>query len=164
MPSFNFPRPSVADGSDHIRPATIRGLAPDQLLVLVNGKRRHASALVNVNGSIGRGSVSVDLNALPPTSIGRIEVLRDGSAAQYGSDAIAGVINIILRRDVGYEFSLTMSTTYRGDGDTMEGSFDGGTKLGDTGFLHASVYFRRREKPIALRWTNASNTGSPATG
>ena len=146
VPSFNFPRPTVADGSDHIRPATIRGLAPDQLLVLVNGKRRHASALVNVNGSIGRGSVSVDLNALPPTSIGRIEVLRDGSAAQYGSDAIAGVINILLRRDIGYEFTSTLSTTYRGDGDTMEGAFDGGTKLGDTGFLHASAFVRRREK------------------
>jgi len=90
VPSFNFPRPSLTDGTDHIRPATLRGLAPDQVLVLVNGKRRHSSALVNVNGSIGRGSVSVDFNAFPSSAVQRIEVLRDGASAQYGSDAIAG--------------------------------------------------------------------------
>src|SRR5687767_1838507 len=100
VPSFNFPRPSLTDGTDHIRPATLRGLAPDQTLVLVNGKRRHTSALVNVNGSIGRGSVSVDFNAFPSSAIGRVEVLRDGASAQYGSDAIAGVINVILRKEI----------------------------------------------------------------
>ncbi len=97
VPSFNFPRPSITDGTDSIQPATLRGLSPDQTLVLVNGKRRHASALVNVNGSIGRGSQAVDLNTIPPSAIGRIEVLRDGAAAQYGSDAIAGVINVQLK-------------------------------------------------------------------
>jgi iron complex outermembrane receptor protein len=145
-PSFNFPRPSVTDGSDHIRPATLRGLAPDQVLVLVNGKRRHSSALVNVNGSIGRGSVSVDLNAIPTTSIGSIEVLRDGAAAQYGSDAISGVINVSLRKDIGYELTSTVGKTYAGDGGVIEGAFDGGSKLGDTGFLHASTYFRHRDQ------------------
>ncbi len=145
-PSFNFPRPSVTDGSDHIRPATLRGLAPDQVLVLVNGKRRHSSALVNVNGSVGRGSVSVDLNALPTTSIGSIEVLRDGAAAQYGSDAIAGVINVSLRKDLGYEFTSTVGQTYAGDGDVIEGAFDAGVKLGGAGFLHASTYFRHRDQ------------------
>lgn len=144
-PSFNFPRPSVTDGSDHIRPATLRGLAPDQVLVLVNGKRRHSSALVNINGSIGRGSVSVDLNALPATSIGSIEVLRDGAAAQYGSDAIAGVINVSLRKDLGYELTGTAGKSYAGDGGVIEGAFDGGSKLGDAGFLHASTYFRHRQ-------------------
>src|SRR6478752_3034259 len=97
VPSFNFPRPSITDGTDTVRPATLRGLGPDQVLVLINGKRRHQSALVHLNGSVGRGSTGVDLNAIPVSAIDRIEVLRDGAAAQYGSDAIAGVINLVLK-------------------------------------------------------------------
>lgn len=97
LPSFNFPRPGLADGTDTIRPATLRGLAPDQTLVLVNGKRRHSASLVNVNGTIGRGSAAVDLNTIPSGIIEAIEVLRDGASAQYGSDAIAGVVNLRLR-------------------------------------------------------------------
>jgi len=97
VPSFNFPQPSIADGSDAIRPATLRGLSPDQTLVLVNGKRRHVSALLNINGTVGRGSAAVDLNLIPGIAISSVEVLRDGAAAQYGSDAIAGVINIRLK-------------------------------------------------------------------
>ena len=96
-PSFNFPRPSITDGTDTVRPATLRGLGPDQVLVLVNGKRRHQSALIHLNNSVGRGSTGVDLNAIPLSAIDHIEILRDGAAAQYGSDAIAGVINIVLR-------------------------------------------------------------------
>ena len=96
-PSFNFPRPTIADGTDSIRPATLRGLGPDHVLVLVNGKRRHPTALVHVNNTVGRGSTGVDLNAIPVSAIERIEILRDGAAAQYGSDAIAGVINIVLK-------------------------------------------------------------------
>ncbi|MFZ9690106.1 MAG: TonB-dependent receptor [Phycisphaerales bacterium] len=105
-PSFNFPRPSVTDGTDHSRPATLRGLAPDQVLVLVNGKRRHTSALINLNGSIGRGAGMVDLNAIPASAIERVEILRDGAAAQYGSDAIAGVINIVLKGSTANQFSI----------------------------------------------------------
>jgi iron complex outermembrane receptor protein len=101
VPSFNFPQPSLTDGTDSLRPATLRGLAPDQVLVLINGKRRHSSSLINLNGSVGRGSVSVDLNTIPTLAIERIEVLRDGASSLYGSDAIAGVINIQLRRAVG---------------------------------------------------------------
>jgi iron complex outermembrane receptor protein len=97
LPSYNFPRPGLADGTDTIRPATLRGLAPDQTLVLLNSKRRHASALVNVNGTIGRGAAAVDLNTIPIAAVNSIEVLRDGASAQYGSDAIAGVINVRLR-------------------------------------------------------------------
>ena len=97
VPSFNFPQPSIADGSDALRPATLRGLSPDQTLVLINGKRRHVSALLNINGTVGRGSAAVDLNLVPGLAISRVEVLRDGAAAQYGSDAIAGVINIQLK-------------------------------------------------------------------
>ena len=101
VPSFNFPQPSITDGTDVLRPATLRGLSPDQTLVLVNGKRRHPSALLNLNGSVGRGSAAVDLNSIPPLAIDRIEVLRDGASSQYGSDAIAGVINVQLRRRPG---------------------------------------------------------------
>ena len=99
LPSFNFPRPALNDGTDTIRPATLRGLSPDQTLVLVNSKRRHAASLVNVNGSIGRGSSSVDMNTIPTSAISAVEVLRDGASAQYGSDAIAGVINVRLREE-----------------------------------------------------------------
>jgi len=99
LPSLNFPRPGLADGTDTIRPATLRGLAPDQTLVLVNGKRRHTSSLVNLNGTIGRGSAAVDMNTIPTGIVKTIEVLRDGASAQYGSDAIAGVVNIRLRND-----------------------------------------------------------------
>ena len=97
VPSFNFPQPSITDGTDVIRPATLRGLGPDQTLVLINGKRRHSSALLNINGSVGRGTSAVDVNLIPTIALSRVEVLRDGAAAQYGSDAIAGVINFQLR-------------------------------------------------------------------
>ena len=97
VPSFNFPQPAISDGSDALRPATLRGLSPDQTLVLVNGKRRHLSALLNINGTVGRGSAAVDLNSIPGLAIKSIEVLRDGASSQYGSDAIAGVINVRLK-------------------------------------------------------------------
>jgi iron complex outermembrane receptor protein len=99
-PSFNSNRQSGADGADHIDPASIRGLGPDQTLVLVNGKRRHQSSHINIFGSRGRGNTGTDLNAIPIAAIDRIEILRDGASAQYGSDAIAGVINIVLKSDV----------------------------------------------------------------
>lgn len=108
LPSFNFPRPAITDGTDSVRPATLRGLAPDQTLVLVNGKRRHTAALVNINGSIGRGSSAVDMNTIPSGAIESVEVLRDGASAQYGSDAIAGVINLRLKnRNEGGNVSVS---------------------------------------------------------
>lgn len=156
-PSLNFPRPSITDGTDHVRPAALRGLAPDQTLVLVNSKRRHPSALVNVNGSIGRGSSAVDLNAIPLAAIERVEVLRDGASAQYGSDAIAGVINLQLRRaSSGGGASVTLGQ-YDTDVDTARGSrsaSDGGTvtasvwaglPLGADGFLTLTGEYRDRD-------------------
>ncbi|MBM34783.1 MULTISPECIES: TonB-dependent receptor plug domain-containing protein [unclassified Arsukibacterium] len=118
LPSFNFPRPGLADGTDTIRPATLRGLGPDQSLVLVNSKRRHAASLVNVNGTVGRGSSAVDLNTIPTAAIRSVEVLRDGASAQYGSDAIAGVINVRLR-DASEGGSVTFSYGYRDSAYTV---------------------------------------------
>ncbi|RMA64491.1 TonB-dependent receptor [Ulvibacter antarcticus] len=108
-PSFNASKQSGSDGADHIDPASLRGLGPDQTLVLINGKRRHQSSLINIFGTRGRGNTGTDLNTIPASSIKRIEVLRDGAAAQYGSDAIAGVINIVLRDNVD---ELTGSVSY----------------------------------------------------
>ncbi|UOQ83211.1 TonB-dependent receptor plug domain-containing protein [Hymenobacter sp. 5414T-23] len=108
-PSFNSNRQTGSDGADHVDPATLRGLGPDQTLVLVNGKRQHQSALVNLFGTRGRGNTGTDLNVIPAASIERIEILRDGAAAQYGSDAIAGVINIVLKSSVK---ELTANVNY----------------------------------------------------
>ncbi|MGH7527955.1 MAG: TonB-dependent receptor [Gemmatimonadales bacterium] len=143
-PSFNFPRPTVTDGTDHTRPATLRGLSPDQVLVLVNGKRRHASALINVNGSIGRGSGMVDLNAIPASAIDRIEILRDGAAAQYGSDAIAGVINIILKEGAPNELATTFGQTVESDGGVVQVSGNYAVPLGAEGTLQVAGEYRNR--------------------
>jgi iron complex outermembrane recepter protein len=115
VPSFNSPESSVTDGSDHVRPATLRGLGPDQTLILINGKRRHTSSILHINATVGRGATGVDLNAIPANMIERIEVLRDGAAAQYGSDAIAGVINIVLKESSGFDasFSYGQYATYQ---------------------------------------------------
>ena len=109
IPSFNFPQPSINDGTDVIRPATLRGLNPDQTLILINGKRRHTSALLNINGSVGRGAAAVDINTVPALALERVEVLRDGASSQYGSDAIAGVINFQLKRGTN---TGTVSVSY----------------------------------------------------
>lgn len=157
VPSLVFARPSVVDGTDSIRPATLRGLSPDQTLVLLNGTRRHASALVNVNGSIGRGSAAVDLNAIPTGALDRVEVLRDGASAQYGSDAIAGVINLRLKEareggggSVTYGQYFTTVETARGerdetDGRTVTASAWQGLGLGSDGFLTLSAEYLNRE-------------------
>lgn len=157
IPSINFPRPSNTDGTDAIRPATLRGMGPDQTLVLVNGARRHATALVNTNGSVGRGSAAVDLNAIPSTAVERIEVLRDGASAQYGSDAIAGVINMRLRSaDHGGGASVTYGQYvtsfdgyYGGNRDITDGATTTvagwqGLKIGSDGFLTLSAEYRDR--------------------
>jgi iron complex outermembrane receptor protein len=122
-PSFASNTQTISDGTDHIDPASLRGLGPDQVLVLVNGKRRHTSSLVNVNGTVGRGSVGTDLNSIPSASISRVEVLRDGAAAQYGSDAIAGVINIVLKKNTN---ELTVNVTAGGNFSSNANSFKGG--------------------------------------
>lgn len=144
-PSFNFPRATVTDGTDHIRPATLRGLNSDQVLVLINGKRRHNSALVNINGSVGRGSMAVDLNAIPPSAIDHIEILRDGAAAQYGSDAIAGVINIILKSDAPGELSGQVGQTARSDGRTSTVDANYSFALPSNGYISLAGEYRHRD-------------------
>ena len=174
IPSFNFPHAAMSDGTDHSRPAVLRGLAPDHTLVLINGKRRHSSALLNLNGSVGRGSSAVDLNTIPTSAIKSIEVLRDGAAAQYGSDAIAGVINIILKDQTGGNVSITygqyetqmagaaqltdVSVDAKGelvfttgadrtmsDGGTTTIAADWGTEISDQGFIHLALESRNRQ-------------------
>lgn len=147
-PSFNFSRTFVSDGTDILRPATLRALGPDQVLVLVNGKRRHQQALVNVQQTIGRGSAGTDINAIPVSSIERVEVLRDGASAQYGSDAISGVINIVLKSQTDeVQMSFEAGQTYEGDGRVLHGGLNTGWKLGgDDGFINLSVEYRDREE------------------
>lgn len=155
-PSFTSNTQTVADGTDHIDPAQLRGLGPDQVLVLINGKRRHTSSLVNINGSPGRGSVGTDLNAIPAFAIEKIEVLRDGASAQYGSDAIAGVINIIVKQNTNkLEVNLFGGGNLSKGANDHAGGLDGGnyqldlnygTGLGkEKSFINATASFQLRD-------------------
>ncbi|KAF1713429.1 TonB-dependent receptor [Pseudoxanthomonas sangjuensis] len=148
LPSLNFPRPAITDGTSGVRPAQLRGLSPDQVLVLVNGKRRHVSALVNVNGTIGRGSSAVDLNAIPVSAIERVEVLRDGASAQYGSDAIAGVVNIVLKGSgKGGSLAVDAGQYSAGDGALLQLSGDAGVGFADgRGQLHVAAQLARQDE------------------
>ncbi len=157
-PSFNSNKQSGADGADHIDPATLRGLGPDQTLVLINGKRRHQSSLINLFGSRGRGNTGTDLNAIPISAIDRIEILRDGAAAQYGSDAIAGVINIVLKSNTD-EFTGNFSEGVRNssppskygilpeenktDGTMTQFNGNYGTKIGEKGFINMTMDYSK---------------------
>lgn len=187
LPSFNFPRPGLADGTDTVRPATLRGLGPDQTLVLINGKRRHSAALVNVNGTVGRGSSAVDLNTIPNTAVRAIEVLRDGASAQYGSDAIAGVINLRLREDSsGGELGVSYGwrdSTYktltrqppagatwsapavlersRSDGETLTVSGWKGFALGDSGFITVAAEYKDQERTERGGWDARAQYARP---
>nr|MBP6688343.1 TonB-dependent receptor plug domain-containing protein [Lacibacter sp.] len=165
-PSFNFNKQSGSDGADHIDLATLRGLGPDQTLVLINGKRRHQTAFVAVFGTRGRGNSGTDLSAIPVGAIDRVEVLRDGASAQYGSDAIAGVINIVLKQNVN---QFTANVGYSGYYDKKynphfkkeqnlyvhEGAVDGnavtinanyGFKVGEKGFINLTGNFLNQGK------------------
>src|SRR5438445_1275184 len=143
-PSFNFPRPSVADGTDSVRPATLRGLGPDQVLVMLNGKRMHTSALVNVNNTVGRGSAGADLNTIPAEAIDSVEIRRDGAAAQYGSDAIAGVLNLVLKSDAApLKLEVKGGSTTHSDGQMIDTNLSGGWKVA-RGALFTTLEYRDR--------------------
>lgn len=165
-PSFTSNTQTVADGTDHLDPAQLRGLGPDQVLVLVNGKRRHTSSLVNINGTPGRGSVGTDLNAIPAFALEKIEVLRDGASAQYGSDAIAGVINLNIKKDTkkidinlfsGSNFSRN-ANDHRGgnDGNNYQMDVNYGTNLGkEKSFINLTG---------SLQLRDATSRANDATG
>jgi iron complex outermembrane receptor protein len=179
LPSFDFPRPGLADGTDAVRPATLRGLSPDETLVLVNGKRMHSAALVNVNGTIGRGAAAPDLNTIPSAIVQSIEVLRDGASALYGSDAIAGVVNVRLReardgggtdltygwRDTNFDVRTGAPTVpnatwsapaelarSRSDGETLTASIWKGLSLSDSGFLTVAAEYKDQEHTERGGW------------
>jgi iron complex outermembrane receptor protein len=165
-PSFTSNTQTVADGTDHLDPAQLRGLGPDQVLVLLNGKRRHTSSLVNINGTPGRGSVGTDLNAVPSFALEKIEVLRDGASAQYGSDAIAGVINLNIKKDTkkldinlfaGSNFSRN-ANDHRGgnDGNHYQLDLNYGTNLGkEKSFINLTG---------SLQLRDATSRANDATG
>ncbi|MGA4634801.1 TonB-dependent receptor plug domain-containing protein [Pseudomonas solani] len=154
LPSFSLPRQSNSGGADHVRAAQLRGMSPDQVLVLVNGKRRHTSALVNDSSKIGRGTAPVDFNSIPISAVKRIEVLRDGAGAQYGSDAIAGVINIILDdAPEGGEVSTSYGAYHTHQSAIHKTTTDGqnsatsakiGTRLGEDGFIRGGAEYKDR--------------------
>lgn len=145
-PSFNYTRAATLASAVGARPVSLRGLAVDQVLVLVNGHRRHSAAAINTNNGFGRGTVPVDLNAIPIAAIERVEILRDGASAQYGSDAIAGVVNIVLRGDASGGFGSAKSgITENGDGFSSQFALRHGFGIGDGGFLTATAEIRTQD-------------------
>jgi len=173
-PSFNSNKQSGSDGSDAVDPATLRGLGPDQTLLLLNGKRYHQSSLINLFGTKGRGNTGSDMNTIPVGAIKRIEVLRDGAAAQYGSDAIAGVINVVLNdRNHGFEgnafygMNLFKSpgnndvvSDRKIDGNTFNFNGNYGTKIGSKGgFGNFTAEFNNKE--FAIRNANPEKYNAP---
>lgn len=159
VPGFNYPRPSIADGTDHAPPFTLRTLQPDQVLVLVNGKRLHQGSLLHNNGTIGRGSSGTDLNSIALLAVERVEILRDGAAAQYGSDAIAGIVNIILK---GYGQShqglYQWGRTHQRDGVARHVEMLAAIQLPDDGFANLVLSRRDRES------TNRANPAAQDNG
>jgi iron complex outermembrane recepter protein len=157
VPSFNLPRQSNSNFADVVRPAQLRNLSPDQVLVLVNGKRRHTTSTLTTESKLGKGTSPVDFNSIPVGAIKRIEVLRDGAGAQYGSDAIAGVINVVLKDAAeGGEVQASwgqnrtdFAPTGRSvnDGDTLFASLNGGFGPGD-GFLNLTAEYRDRDSTL----------------
>lgn len=166
VPSLNFPRPAISDGSNAVRPAQLRGLDPGQVLVLVNGKRYHGTALVNLNGTQGRGSSPADLNTIPIAAIQRVEVLRDGASAQYGSDAIAGVINIVLKRTgEGGSASLSGGRYSAGDGEQGQLDGDAGFALGEGGSVHLAAQVGHQDHTDRARpWIFGPGTAVNTSG
>ncbi len=145
-PSFNMNNTTTSDGQDLMRPATLRSLGPDQVLVLINGKRRHQQAVVAVQENVGRGSAGTDLSSIPMTAISHIEILRDGAAAQYGSDAIAGVINLVLKDDLGGSVWAQYGQTSEGDGESTEFGGNYGFAIGDKGTLNLTFEYADNEE------------------
>ena len=154
VPSFNSNRETSADGADHVDASSLRGLGPDQMLVLVNGHRRHSSALVNLLGSRGIGTSTTDLNMLPANALDQVEILRDGAAAQYGSDAIAGVMNFTLKNDNhGGNVLVNNGIHSSGWGYNTTVSVNKGLRLGEKGFLNLTAEADYRGRTTSSNYT-----------
>jgi iron complex outermembrane receptor protein len=163
-PSFNLPGINGGGTSWTVRAYTLRGLNGDQALFLVNGKRRHTTALINNLAAVGNGGVPVDLDLIPIAAIDHIEVLRDGAAAQYGSDAIAGVVNIILKTNAhGGAVSGTIGSNYEGDGLAEHAELDYGFKLPHDGFMHIALDAKHNDAASRAGPTTSTIFGFPTT-
>ena len=155
LPSLDFPRPAINDGNDAVRPLSLRGLSPDDVLVLVDGKRYHTTSLINYNNSLGRGSAPVDFNSIPISAIDHIEVLRDGAAAQYGSDAIAGVVNIVLKHgSTPGKNEITASGGVMDKGDGAQNALSGSVGIPLSGPQGSAPGWAR----VAWNYSNTMNT------
>ena len=147
IPSYNATQQTISDATAHFDPAELRGLGPSRTLVLVNGKRKNASSLVYINDTPGKGEVGVDMKSIPAAAIERVEVLRDGASAQYGSDAIAGVINVILKDDYEYtDINIHSGVTTESDGFNYGYDVNTGFKVGEKGYLNLTASFNDQEE------------------
>ncbi len=164
VPTFSIPRPSSANVSDFLQSPTIRGLSTGDLLLLVNGKRRHTNSDLNINNQIGRGDVAYDFSAIPTSAIKRVEVLREGAAAQYGSDAVAGVTNIVLDDSIGYLAQVQFGQTTHGDGQNFRAALGAGFRVGSQGRLRITAeYIDHSRTDRALPDTRQQYFGSGGT-
>lgn len=170
VPSFSVSKPSTAGALDFTSSPTLRGLGPGDLLLLLNGKRRHTTGALNLNNQIGRGDVGYDFNTIPPAAIGRVEVLRDGASAVYGADAVAGVINVVLDKSLGGVGSIQIGASGEGDGETVDASVGFGLRVGERGVIRTTVRVNERKRGNRAEpdtrqqyfGTNAT-TGAPTT-
>ncbi|NNL49155.1 MAG: TonB-dependent receptor plug domain-containing protein, partial [Acidimicrobiia bacterium] len=147
VPSYNATQQTVSDATALFNPADLRGLGPSRTLILINGKRKNASSLVYINDTPGKGEVGVDMQSIPAAAVERIEVLRDGASAQYGSDAIAGVINIVLKDDVGKTTVNTFSgVTSEGDGFNLGFDANSGFNIFGNGYVNVTTGYRWQDR------------------
>lgn len=147
VPSYNSSNQTISDATAHFDPADLRGLGPSRTLVLVNGKRKNQSALVYVNDTPGKGEVGVDMKSIPTAAIERVEILRDGASAQYGSDAVAGVVNIILKKNIDFtQVNINSGVTKEGDGFNIDGDVNHTFTFGEGGFVNATLGLSYQEK------------------
>lgn len=163
LPTVNQPHPAIDDGTAHLPPFTVRGLSPDHTQVLVNGHPRHATALLNVNGTIGRGSVTTALMSLPMAALDHLEVLRDGSDARFGSGAMAGVINVQLREEIDRRTLVLFGRTAEGDGEVKQVAFEPVVASAAMASSTSPQSGATAAPPIAPRRTPASNTSAPVS-
>ncbi len=160
VPSYNVTRQAISDAATIVRPATLRGLPPDNSLVLVNGKRRHRSGVIaELGGSLAAGSQGADISAIPALAIKQTEILRDGAAAQYGSDAIAGVMNFVLRDDAdGFTAEVRTGEYFEGDGTMFQFGANAGFALGSDGFANVTVQWMEQDETVrSTQRTDAVN-------